>query len=137
MEALGFNHAGYLAHLTGKRLMAARCTTCGALHLPPRTVCSACFGSRMAWQQLSGEGTLLSFTLIHVGLPGMAAEGYSAHNPYCSGIVRLKEGPAISAQIVGVDPARPEEIRVGMTVASTWIERGPGREVYLGFAPAV
>jgi uncharacterized OB-fold protein len=55
--------------------------------------------------------------------------------PYCSGIVRLNDGPAISAQIVGVDVTKPEEIRIETPLKAVFVEQGEGEEkrTYLAF----
>ena len=37
----------------------------------------------------------------------MIEAGYGRDNPYCSGIVKLKDGVSISAQILGVDVDHP------------------------------
>lgn len=84
--------------------------------LPPRSMCPNCFGAEVEWQELSGQGTLLTYTVIHVPPSSFVARGFGKDNPYCVGIVRLKEGPQISAQILGVDPKRPDQIQVGMPV---------------------
>ena len=91
----------------------------------------------MEWEQLEGKGTLAAFTSVHIAPTAMIEAGYSRKNPYVAGIVRLSEGPAISGQIVGVDPARPEEIEIGMPVRATFVERGNGdrRQTYLAFEP--
>jgi uncharacterized protein len=137
MDGLPFNHAGFQAHLDGERLMGARCVNCGALFVPPRSLCTTCYHAQMEWRALSGQGRLVAFTVIHVGLPVMVAEGHNQHNPYCSGVVRLEEGPAISAQIVGVNSTRPQTIQIGMLVQVVFTQRGQGveRRNRLAFAP--
>src|SRR6266545_2635944 len=99
-QARKFNHTSFTQFLGEQRLMAARCTACGEVILPPRAICPRCYGSDMEWVELSGEGRLAGFTIIYVGLPAMAERGYSRKNPYCAGVVHLAEGPAITAQIV-------------------------------------
>jgi len=135
MEKRAFNRSGFTAWLSEGRLMAARCKACGEIHLPPRALCARCYSADMEWQQLSGAGRLEGFTWIHVGLPGMAAAGFSRENPYCSGVVRLAEGPAISGQIVGVEGHPQGPVWVGMPVQAVFMERGTGgeRQVVLGF----
>jgi uncharacterized protein len=122
-ETRPFNHTGFRQYLAERRLMAARCTTCGEIHLPPRALCPKCYGTEMEWAELSGEGWLEGFTLIHVGLSSMVAEGYSRQKPYCSGVIRLVEGPTITAQVVGKDGEVPGSIQVGMPVEVVFIER--------------
>jgi uncharacterized OB-fold protein len=67
----------------------------------------------------------------------MIEAGYRRDKPYCTGIVQLDGGPAISAQIVGVDPTKPESIRVGMPVKLAFVQRGEGdgAPTHLAFEP--
>ncbi len=130
-----FNHVGFHQYLDEGRLMGARCSTCRDVFLPPRPMCPRCYQTAMEWTQLSGEGRLEGYTIIYVGLPAMAAEGYSRENPYCSGVVRLKEGPVITAQIVGADGGMPEEIRADMALRTVFREHGETGHVALAFAP--
>jgi uncharacterized protein len=133
-----FNHAGFNQYLAKQRLMAVRCSSCGETFLPPRALCPHCYGTDMQWVELSGEGRLEGFTLIHVGLPAMAAEGYTRQNPYCSGVVRLAEGPAVAAQIVGQDGALPDPIQVGMQLHVVFPENDThdNYPIRLAFAPS-
>lgn len=91
----------------------------------------------MEWTEMSGRGHLIAYTTINIGLSAMIASGYDRKNPYCTGIVRLEEGPSISAQIVGVDTAHPEQIVIGTGVKATFIERGDeeDRRTSLAFEP--
>jgi len=57
---------------------------------------------------MSGEGTLRSFTVIHI-----AGTKYADDVPYIVAIVALKEGPSVCARLVGVNPLKPEDIHVG------------------------
>ena len=77
---------------------------------PARSVLLAT-ARRCDWEELGGRGKLVAFTTIHIAPTAMIEAGYSRDNPYCTGIVRLAEGPAISAQILGVDPTKPEADR--------------------------
>jgi uncharacterized protein len=109
-----------------RRLMGSRCRSCGALHLPPRPMCPVCHGGQMDWAEMAGRGRLLAFTSIYIAPTAMIEAGFGRDKPYYAGIVQLEEGPAISAQIVGLDPARPEAIRVGMPVRAAFVQRGEG-----------
>jgi uncharacterized OB-fold protein len=135
MDRTGFHGASFYAFLNEKKLMGSRCRSCGALHLPPRALCPACYGDDMEWAEMSGEGKLLAFTTVHIAPTAMIEAGYGRDNPYCAGIVQLAEGPAISGQILGVDPARPEEIAIGMPLRVAFVRRGEGeaQRTYLAF----
>jgi hypothetical protein len=125
----------FLAH---KKLMASRCTKCGALYLPPRAICPGSRDSELEWAEMRGEGKLAAYTAIAVAPTMMVQEGYGRTNPYCSGIVELAEGPKISARILGVDAKTPESIKVGTPMKVEFLERGEGdaKRYYLAFRAA-
>jgi uncharacterized OB-fold protein len=130
-----FTAKSFSEFLDESKLMSSRCQSCGALHIPPRAMCPACYGGEIEWVEMSGQGELLAFTTVHIAPTAMIEAGYGRNNPYCAGIVRLAEGPAISAQIIGVDPAQPEQIAIGTPLRVAFIERGEGEEkhTYLAF----
>ena len=132
-----FTGKAFYGRLGESKLTGSRCGACQALHVPPRPMCPSCFGAEMLLEEMSGDGELIAFTTVHIAPTPMIAAGYGRKNPYCAGVVRLAEGPAISAQIVGVDPTRPEEIRIGMPVRATFIARGDGEDItrFLAFEP--
>jgi hypothetical protein len=139
MSERPFTSTSFQQYLAEHRLMATRCGTCGALHLPPRPLCPSCFGEAISWEEMSGSGHLKAFTTIHIAPTAMIEAGYGRNNPYCTGVVELDEGPAISAQILGVDASHPQGIAVGIRLSVTFVERGQGdgRHTLLGFQPAV
>jgi uncharacterized OB-fold protein len=130
-----FNGTSFYEFLGENKLMGSRCRSCGALHLPPRALCPACHGDDMEWVEMGGEGKLLAFTTVHIAPTTMIEAGYGRDNPYCTGIVQLAEGPAISGQILGVDPTRPQEIEIGMPLRVAFVRRGEGeaQRTYLAF----
>ena len=83
------------------------------------------------------EGKLVAFTTVHIGPTAMIEAGYDRKNPYCVGIVELKDGSRISAQILGVDASRPEDISIGMELRAIFVERGDGggQRTVLAFQP--
>ena len=115
--------------------MAARCRACGEVCLPPRALCPNCYHSSMEWTELSGEGVLAGFTFISVGLPVMAQAGFTREKPYCTGVIQLKEGLSICAQVIGYDPAHPETIRVGLPLRAAFIRSENADRVVLAFEP--
>ena len=135
MAERAFTSAFFYQYLGEHKLMASRCCSCGALFLPPRALCPTCFGEEMEWVQMGDSGSLLAFTTIHIAPTAMIEAGYNKDNPYCTGIVRLAEGPTISAQIVSVDARQPAQIAVGMPLKVAYLERGEGDKcrTYLAF----
>ncbi|KPJ77428.1 MAG: hypothetical protein AMJ54_07940 [Deltaproteobacteria bacterium SG8_13] len=135
MQDRPFSDISFESYLNEEKLMGSRCSGCRTLYLPPRPICTACRGSQMRWEQVSGKGRLAAFTCISIAPPAMIAEGYNRHNPYISGVVELEEGTRVDARIEGIDPRKPEEIRIGMPLKVRFLHRGEHR-TYLAFDPA-
>ena len=130
-----FTQMGFKAYLSEHKLMGSTCKSCGTNFLPPRSLCTACYGEEMEWVELEGVGQLVAFTTIHIAPTAMIEAGYGRDNPYCTGIVKLADGLSISAQIVAVDVSKPETIKVGMPVKLEFTERGEGdkKETFILF----
>jgi len=137
MEEKPFSDITYEKYLKEERLMGSRCQQCDAQYVPPRSICVKCYGSDMEWVEMNGKGHLAAFTCITVAPPVMIAQGYGRNNPYISGVVELEEGGRVDARIEGVDPGKPEDIKVGMPLKVKYLhtEMGEGKETYLAFEP--
>ena len=132
-----FTLQSYLEFLQSKKLMGSKCKNCGMLYVPVRKLCIKCNKSNMEWAEMSGEGELAAFTSITVGTPYFIDKGYDRKNPYCFSIIKLKEGPMVSAQLVGVEESKPETINIGMAVKVKFLETDIKGEtkIDLGFEP--
>ena len=132
---LPFNSTSFFKFVAEHKLMGCRNRTSGKLYVPPRSFCSVSHTDDMEWEEMSGNGKLIAFTIITVAPTHMIEAGYGRKNPYCAGIVRLDEGAAISGQIYGVDVENPANIKIGTPVRAKYIERGEGdnQRTYLGF----
>lgn len=97
-------HAAYTRFLDAGQLMGSRSAATGKLYVPPRPICPDTFSDAMTWEPLSGAGTVVALTDIHIGLSAMAAEGYDRNNPYTVAIVALDEGASVSGLIVSDAP---------------------------------
>ena len=128
MSDRAFTHESFQHYLEKHKLMGARCHNCATLYLPPRPLCPNCYSEQLAWELLSGKGVLAAFTAIHIGPRSMLTAGYDRKNPYCSGIVRLEEGPAISAQILGLDVVSPESNQIGAPLQVIFVDRDQGED---------
>jgi uncharacterized protein len=137
MSDSGLNYKDFYAAPKDGRLLGSKCQECGELTIPARQICPNCHSNQMEVYAYSGKGKLVAFTVIFVPPIMMAEAGYDSKNPYCSGIVELKEGPRISAQILDVDMKQPENIRIGTPMMMTIISRGTEdqQKTYLAFKP--
>jgi len=107
-ETHPFTIESFYKFVSEEKLMAAKCSKCGTMLLPPRPMCTKCFSTDFEWVKLSGKGKLLSYTVIHISPPQ-----FESMAPYVVGIVNLEEGLHLPGMIRGVEP---EKIRVGMTL---------------------
>jgi len=122
-EGMPFTIDSFYKLLGEGKLMASRCRSCGKLLVPPRPLCPSCYGTDMEWVELKGEGTVESFTVIHVAPPQFAEEV-----PYVVALVRLDEGVRLPGRLVGVEP---EKVKVGMRVKVEF--EGPRGEGWPGW----
>ncbi len=90
------------------RLEANKCAQCGAVSFPPRLVCPKCQGRKFSTITLQNEGKLLSHTIVRVG-----SDKFSKETPFAVGIIELKDGIRVTAQIAD---ARLEKLAPGQTV---------------------
>ena len=86
---------------------------------------------------MKGAGRLVALTSISIGPPVMQEQGFNRKNPYCTGVVKLDEGPRVVARIEGVDARNPESIEIGLSVTAIYLHRGEGedRTTQLAFRP--
>jgi len=134
-ETRPITNASFNQYLKEKKLMGVRCSQCHKIFLPPRPICTECHSDEMEWIELSGQGTLMAFTSIHVAPTFIVEQGFDRDNPYCAGIVKTEEGGQISARILGVDAKSPETIKIGTPLTVDFIEVGEGEDkrTYLAF----
>lgn len=105
-EAHPFTIESFYKYVSEGKLMAAKCSHCGALQLPPRPMCTKCFSTDFEWVESAKMGKLLTYTVIHV-----SPVQFQSMVPYAVGIVRLQNGLNLPGMIHDV---KPEEIKVGM-----------------------
>ena len=134
MSAKNLLSTPYYAGLANNELVGTKCQKCGNVHYPPRPICEKCRSSEMEEIKFSGKGALEAYSVVYIASTAMIEAGYGRKNPHCAGIVRLEEGPAVSAQILGVDVSAPESIKIGTPMTAAFVERGEEEKVtYLAF----
>lgn len=133
-----FTAAEFYQYLAQHKLVGSRNLTSGNLYVPPRPMCPVSHSTDMELVEVSGKGKLVAFSVITIAPTAMIEAGYNRSNPYCAGMVELDEGPRVAAQILGLDVAHPENIKIGIPLNVAFVERGEGdkRRTYLAFEPA-
>lgn len=91
------------------RLVGEACPQCGHKMFPPRDVCDECADNgKQPDFEFSGRGEVFSYTTVN-----NPPEGYQENAPYTVALVKLEEGPLVTAQLTDVDN---EDVEIGMPV---------------------
>jgi uncharacterized OB-fold protein len=99
----------YWEQATNGKLVAQRCADCHSLQFYPRVFCTSCSSRSLEWQELSGKGTLFTFTIVHQP----PHPGFAGNVPYIAAIVELAEGVKMPSQVIGIEPD-PDALSIGM-----------------------
>jgi len=67
-----------------KKISAAKCPACGSVTVPPRSTCPKCFSKITGLEELSGKGTLLTYTVVHYDSSVQALKP-----PYAIGVIKM------------------------------------------------
>ncbi len=86
-------------------LMGSKCDNCKSLFYPKKRVCR-CGSGKLSEFKFSGKGEIISFSEIH-----MPPLNFEMQIPYTIAIIKLDEGPMLTAQIVDFD-----KIKTGLKV---------------------
>ncbi len=80
---------------------------------PPRDVCPDCHGEAKIPFKFSGRGVVYSYTTIHE-----APAGFEQEVPYNVALIKLDEGPMITAQLTDVESHQES--------AEAWVDQSKG-----------
>lgn len=91
-----------------RKLMILRCRACARFVHYPRPACNACGSTDLHPEQVSGRGTVHSYTITHRAVPGYEP-------PFNVVLVELEEQPGLRmvSNLVGVEPP---DVRIGLPV---------------------
>jgi uncharacterized OB-fold protein len=84
------------------------CDKCHARIFPPRDVCPECDKPAQTPFVFSGRGEVYSYSTMYD-----PPQGFEEFAPYTVALVRLEEGPMVTAQLTDVNT---EQVRIGMPV---------------------
>ncbi len=89
-------------------LVGEVCPHCDVKIFPPRDVCPNCGEEAKTRYDFSGKGTIFSYTVM-----SDAPAGYEAAAPYTVALVKLDEGPMVTAQLTDLGD---RAVEIGMPV---------------------
>jgi len=93
------------------KLMLPRCQDCNRVHWYPRFLCPVCHSDNLEWVQGSGEGRIHTYAVQHMAFGPWAKEA-----PFVTAYIDLNEGDRMLTVLRGVDPTKPQDIRIGAKV---------------------
>jgi len=89
-------------------LIGETCPHCDAKIFPPRDVCPECGGEAKTAYRFSGKGEVYSYTRM-----GNAPAGFEQQSPYTVALIKLEEGPIVTAQLTDLGDT---DVQIGMPV---------------------
>ena len=89
-------------------LVGFRCMDCGVMVFGPAIFCQGCTSGNLQAAEMSGKGTLFSFTVVRV-----PPAGWPGPVPYILGQVELAEGPHVLAEVID---CQQEQLKIGMAM---------------------
>jgi len=89
-------------------LIGEVCPHCSYKIFPPRDICPDCGKDAREEFQFSGRGEIFSFTTVY-----QAPQGHEEYAPYTVAMVKLEEGPMVTAQLTDLDD---QPVQIGMPV---------------------
>ena len=84
-----------------------KCNDCGVWVFYPRSRCSNCLSDSLDWREVSGNGTLYTFTIARQP----TSPHFSTEVPQQLAVVELDEGVRLTTTLVNV---READIKIGM-----------------------
>ncbi len=79
-------------------LVGEICPHCESKIFPPRDICPDCGKEAKELYSFSGRGEVYSFTTVYD-----APAGYEENAPYTVALIKLDEGPMVTAQLTDLD----------------------------------
>jgi len=110
-------------------LIGSECKTCGEKYFPGRDLCPSCRRKgKVVDYTFSGDGEIYSYTVVHA--PPL---GFEYLKPYIAAIIKLKEGPLVTAQVVD---CKSESVSIGKKVYMVFrkiVAEGPEGIIKYGY----
>jgi len=89
-------------------LRGEECPHCNSKIFPPRDVCPYCGGEAKTQFSFTGRGQVYSYTHM-----SSAPSGFEQTAPYTIALVKLEEGPVVTAQLTDIGD---QKVEIGMPV---------------------
>ena len=108
-------------------LIGEQCPSCGQFIFPPRDICPECAAEAKTEYMLSGKGEVFSYTVVQE-----PPAGFEEQAPYILALIKLDEGPLLTAQLTDLDGAPEIGMRVEMVTRKLRTD-GPDGVILYGY----
>ena len=95
------------------RFLGARCNSCDMTFVPATMFCERCFAPLADWREVSSEGTVFTFTVLHLDLDEARLPG-----PRILAYIKLDESDGGLVHFLG--NVRPEDVDIGLRVRAVF-----------------
>ncbi|GAB4316265.1 MAG: hypothetical protein Kow0069_18430 [Promethearchaeota archaeon] len=119
----------FLALRDDRKVLGARCGSCGTVWCPPRTTCSKCHQPTQ-WVQVGDEGTVAVSTVVWY-----STSQFVERVPYAVAYVLLDGASTATNQGVFSESLTPEKVRPGARVRAVFKARREGKITDFFFVP--
>ena len=102
-----------------RRLTIQRCSDCGYFNHPPRPFCDACLSQKLAFERVSGRGTIYSFTVMHQ----RDVSGFEHEAPFINIVVEVVEQPML-LMVANLLITERHRVHIGAPVEVYFEDRG-------------
>ena len=91
------------------KLYGAKCQGCNLVYVPPKMYCEQCFEELKDWQEVGNKGSVVTYTVAHVGLDGSRLE-----QPVIMAMVLIDGAHGGLVHMLG--EVKPDAVKIGMKV---------------------
>ncbi len=107
-----------------QKLMGTKCSICGRVYMPARSVCLECYEDMEEWVEVSKEGVLETYTIRYEQSPMFPSGG-----PIAMGVIKLDGADTGFVHRLGEVDFK--EIRIGMRLEAVFsdLPRGDIRDI--------
>ncbi|MDI5906469.1 MULTISPECIES: OB-fold domain-containing protein [Streptomyces] len=117
----------YWDALREHRVVLSRCVSCGWYSQRRKMLCQECHGEEFTWAEISGRGTIYSFTRVHQTW----VTAFQDDTPYVLVSVALEEQPSLVLVTNLLGDYDFESLELGLPVIADFEPRG--NEIILQF----
>lgn len=109
----------FLLGLKEKKILGTHCPICNKVYVPARPTCYHCWVDLNEWVEVGNEGTLLSYSIMHID-----SIGYTNKSPFAYGIIKL-DG-ADTGLLHFIDAPNFSKLKIGTRMKAVFQESRTG-----------